>query len=61
MDSKQLFKIDPFYKINPFHKVIIINNQNDIYTLFKKHIQNKDKVYLKYIQHLLENRLKELI
>lgn len=59
MDSKQLFKIDPFYEINPFYKVII--NNNDIYTLFKKHIQNKDKVYLKYIQTLLENRLKELI
>ena len=61
MDSKQLFKIDPFYEINPFHKVIIINNQNDIYTVFKKHIKDKDKVYLKYIQQLLENRLKELM
>lgn len=71
METKQILlkvnpflKVDPFLKVNPFNNRILFDlnyKKEDIYTQFKQHIKDKDKIYLQSVQRLLQARLKELL
>lgn len=58
MESKIRLEIDPFISLNPFQKEHF--KEADIYNRFQQLIKNKDKQFLKYVQVILNQRLKEL-
>lgn len=64
MESKIRLEIDPFISLNPFLKINPFQKEHfkeaDIYNRFQQLIKNKDKQFLKYVQVILNQRLKEL-
>ena len=64
MEPKIRLEIDPFVSLNPFLKINQFKKvqlkEPDIYHRFQQLIKNKDKHFLKYVQVILHQRLKEL-